>query len=137
MKTAVLIPVYNPDIKFPALVRELKSKGYVVVVCNDGSDPKYDSVFDQVKDDVCYVSYEKNKGKGYALKHGLQYIKDNYNDCIVVTLDSDGQHKVMDAVKICDECEKHEEKWRPQAHGARIPQGRNLLCHVRQVQQSI
>lgn len=102
MKTAVLIPVYNPDIKFPALVRELKSKGYVVVVCNDGSDPKYDSVFDQVKDDVCYVSYEKNKGKGYALKRGFEYIGNNLTDTVsyIVTADADGQHAVEDIDRV-------------------------------------
>ena len=37
------------------------------------------------------------------------YIRDNFQDCIVVTLDSDGQHRVSDAVRICDECENHEE----------------------------
>ena len=55
MKTAVLLPVYNPDVKFPAIVRELKSRGFVVVVCNDGSDPKFEPIFDEVKDKVYYV----------------------------------------------------------------------------------
>ena len=45
----------------------------------------------------------------HALKHGLQYIKDNFNECTVVTLDSDGQHKVSDAIRICDECENKEQ----------------------------
>ena len=57
MKTAVLLPVYNPDVKFPALVRELKERGFVVVVCNDGSSEKYDPIFNEIKDEVYYVTY--------------------------------------------------------------------------------
>lgn len=39
-------------------------------------------------------------GKGYALKYGLKYIKENYNNSIIVTMDSDGQHSVEDALKL-------------------------------------
>ena len=104
-----LIPSYEPDDVLLNVVNELLVNSFTVVVVNDGSGHDFDGVFSQLPSGVHYLSYEENHGKGYALKHGFQYIKDNYNDCIVVTLDSDGQHKVMDAIKICDECEKHEE----------------------------
>ncbi len=102
MKTAVLLPVYNPDVKFPALVRELKERGYVIVVCNDGSAHEFDPIFDQVKDDVHYVSYQHNKGKGYALKRGFEYIGNNLADTVshVVTADADGQHAIDDIERV-------------------------------------
>ena len=102
MKTAVLLPVYNPDVKFPALVRELKERGYVIVVCNDGSAPEFDPIFDQIKDDVHYVSYQHNKGKGYALKRGFEYIGNNLADTVshVVTADADGQHAIDDIERV-------------------------------------
>ena len=102
MKTAVLLPVYNPDVKFPALVRELKERGYVIVVCNDGSAPEFDPIFEQVKDDVHYVSYQQNKGKGYALKRGFEYIGNNLTETVshVVTADADGQHAIDDIERV-------------------------------------
>lgn len=104
-----LIPSYEPDFVLLDVVKELLDNAFNVVVVNDGSDIKYNEVFDQLPKEVHYLSYEKNHGKGHALKHGLQYIKDNFNECTVVTLDSDGQHKVSDAIRICDECENKEQ----------------------------
>lgn len=102
-----LIPSYEPDDALLKVVNELLEHSFNVVVVNDGSKPSYDEIFKQLPEEVNYLSYEKNHGKGYALKHGFNFIKENLNsDSIVVTLDSDGQHKVSDAIKICDVCEK-------------------------------
>ncbi|MBO6262629.1 MAG: bifunctional glycosyltransferase family 2/GtrA family protein [Bacilli bacterium] len=104
-----LIPSYEPDLVLLDVVKELLSNNFNVVVVNDGSKPEYNVVFGQLPEEVHYLSYEQNGGKGHALKHGLKYIKDNFDQCTVVTLDSDGQHKVSDAIRICEECEKHEQ----------------------------
>ena len=104
-----LVPSYEPETVLLDVVNELLTNSFNVVVVNDGSGHEFDGIFSQLPEEVHYLSYEENHGKGYALKYGFQYIKDNFDDCIVVTLDSDGQHKVMDAVKICDECEETEE----------------------------
>ena len=102
-----LIPSYEPDFHLLEVVNELIENDFKVVVVNDGSGPKFDGTFAELPEQVHYLSYETNHGKGYALKHGLKYIKDNFaNNCIIVTLDSDGQHKVVDAIKICKKCEK-------------------------------
>ena len=102
-----LVPSYEPDLVLLDVVKELLDNSFIVVVINDGSGPKYDGVFSQLPKEVHYLAYETNHGKGYALKHGFKYIKDNFNEQnVVVTLDSDGQHKVADAMKICEQCEK-------------------------------
>ena len=107
MKRISLIPSYEPDEALLAVVKELKENDFDVVVVNDGSDPSYNAIFDQLPDDITYLSYETNQGKGYALKYGFAYIKEHFpSDSIVVTMDSDGQHKVGDAIKVCDKCEE-------------------------------
>ena len=110
MKTAVLLPVYNPDVKFPALVRELKARGFVVVVCNDGSSDKYDPIFNEIKDEVYYVTYNTNKGKGYALKRGFEFIGNNLADEVsyIVTADADGQHAIDDIERVAKLVSKSE-----------------------------
>ena len=105
MKYIALIPAYEPDDKLPKLVKELKDNNFEIVVVNDGSDESYNKYFDDCHTKV--ISYNKNQGKGYALKTGLKYIKDNYDDYVVVTMDSDGQHTVKDAKKLCKYIESH------------------------------
>ena len=101
-----LIPSYEPDDALLKVVDELLENNFTVVVVNDGSPFSYNEVFEKLPKEVHYLSYETNMGKGHALKHGLSYINDNFdNDSVIVTLDSDGQHKVSDAMKIVEVCE--------------------------------
>lgn len=100
-----LVPSYEPDFNLLEVANSLLENGFDVVVVNDGSGEQFNEAFNQLPKEVHYLSYETNHGKGYALKHGMKYIRDNYEDCTVVTLDSDGQHKVIDAMRICDQCE--------------------------------
>lgn len=102
-----LIPSYEPDDALLKVVNELLECSFAVVVVNDGSPSSFNEIFNQLPEAVNFLSYEVNQGKGYALKHGFNYIKDNMDsNSIIVTLDSDGQHKVSDAIKICDVCEE-------------------------------
>lgn len=96
-----LIPTYEPDEHLIKLVKDLKKNNYIVIIVNDGSDSSYNHVFSQIED-ATILGYKINHGKGYALKYGLKYIKENYPEFIVVTLDSDGQHTVKDANKLYD-----------------------------------
>ena len=106
-KRIALIPSYEPDGALLDVVNDCLLNGFTVVVVNDGSNSSFDEVFKKLPSDVHYLSYETNQGKGHALKHGFSYIKDHFDeDSIVVTLDSDGQHRVSDAMKICDVCEE-------------------------------
>ena len=102
-----LIPSYEPDDALLKVVDELLANSFKVVVVNDGSNVTYNHIFEQLPIMVHYLHYETNMGKGFALKHGLQHIRMNFNpDSIIVTLDSDGQHKVKDAIRVCDLCEE-------------------------------
>lgn len=101
MKYIILIPAYEPDSKLLKLLREIDNK-YPVVIVNDGSSKYYNEIFEACKKYAHVMAYDKNMGKGYALKTGLNYIEDTLSDnYIVVTMDADGQHKLSDAIKLC------------------------------------
>ena len=49
MKTAVLLPVYNPDEKFLRLCEELHKRGFKVVAVNDGSRERMSSAIKKIR----------------------------------------------------------------------------------------
>ncbi len=102
MKIAVLLPVYNPDEKFLQLVEDLFKRGFKVVACNDGSKESCDEYFRRAKPFADVIGYKDNKGKGYALKRGFEYIGNNLADEVdyIVTADSDGQHAIEDIERV-------------------------------------
>ncbi len=107
MKYIILIPAYEPNHELLKLLKTIDNK-YPVIVVNDGSNKSYNNIFESAKKYAHVMSYEKNMGKGYALKMGLNYIEDTFtNDYIVVTMDADGQHKLSDAIKLCDYVSEH------------------------------
>ena len=109
MKEIILIPSYEPDKKLIELISTINRVRFDIVVVDDGSGKKYQKIFDEIKDKVHLISYDTNMGKGYALKEGIKYIKNTYlKDYIVITMDSDGQHKIGDAIKLSEYCEKNQ-----------------------------
>ena len=73
----ILIPAYEPDNKLISLVNELSNENINILIVDDGSGLSYKNIFDKCKEYADVISYKTNKGKGYALKTGLKYIKDN------------------------------------------------------------
>lgn len=108
MKYIIVIPVYKPDNNLINLIKSIDKDKYDIIVIDDGSGNDYIDIFNECKKYCIVKSYKVNKGKGYALKEGLKYIKDNYNgEYIVITMDGDGQHLISDADKICEECKNN------------------------------
>lgn len=108
MNEIILIPAYEPDEKLVHLVKKISKTSFDVVVVNDGSNSSYDNIFDSIKDISKVISYKNNKGKGFAIKTGLNYIKNSYDkDYVVVTMDCDGQHRIEDAIKLCAYAKEH------------------------------
>ena len=108
MERIALIPAYEPGDVIFDLVRNLKIEGYNIVIVDDGSGRDYQLTFNLLKKDAVVLQYEINRGKGYALKYGLAYIRENFGHCTVVTMDSDGQHLVEDANKVCAIVEEYD-----------------------------
>ena len=109
MKKIVLIPSYEPDDKLIELVNELNKEDVDIVVINDGSNETFDNIFKSIESNVHLINYKNNKGKGYALKKGIKYIKDKYKeDYLIITMDSDGQHTIKDAKKLMEYTENNQ-----------------------------
>lgn len=103
-QSVILIPSLHPDEKLGAYVQALVGSGFEhIVVVDDGSGPAYAHFFEALAAyPQCRVlGYEVNRGKGYALKHGIRYILDAFPGTPgVITADSDGQHTAEDCLKV-------------------------------------
>ena len=104
-KRIVIIPAYEPGEKLIELLKEIDRKKFDIVVIDDGSGNDYDTVFVSANKYAKVLRYDKNCGKGYALKFGFRYVLDHYSgDYLIITMDSDGQHRIEDAEKLCLYC---------------------------------
>lgn len=101
MDTVVLLPAYNPNIMMLTTLRELKKEGFGILVVNDGSEKEFAELFIEAQKYAVVISYEKNMGKGYALKYGMQRISEFFPDAKrFITADADGQHSTEDILVI-------------------------------------
>lgn len=97
----VLIPAYEPDEQLIPLVRELTENGLTVLVVDDGSGPDYADIFATVAAQATVLTHPVNRGKGAALKTGMQHIWDAMPQCeYFITCDADGQHSVRDVLRV-------------------------------------
>ncbi|MBE6665161.1 MAG: glycosyltransferase [Ruminococcaceae bacterium] len=98
-KLIVIIPAYEPTREFTDYARRVAAFAEELVVVNDGSGSDYDGIFKEIQaiENVKYITYGENHGKGYALKRAFQYCADTYDDSYAcVTADCDGQHDTRD-----------------------------------------
>jgi glycosyltransferase involved in cell wall biosynthesis len=113
-KSWVLIPAYQPDEKLLNTVEELKKTGYFtrILVVNDGSSPESAPVFERLKDvpELTLLTHAVNRGKGQALKTGLNYylLESDADSPGIVTCDADGQHLPEDIVRVTAEGAEHQ-----------------------------
>jgi len=107
MKYIILIPAYQPNHELIKLLTSINNE-YPTILVDDGSGKNYRDIFESAKKYAHVISYDNNMGKGYALKTGLNYIEDTYEDnYIVVTMDADGQHILKDALKLLEYVKEH------------------------------
>lgn len=102
-KYIALIPAYEPLPLLTDLAKEAQEAGFEVIVVDDGGGPRFAHIFEAASQYAHILTHEVNRGKGRAMKTGMEYIRDNYpSDSIVVTVDADGQHRISDAWKLCE-----------------------------------
>ena len=99
-KTIVLLPVFKPGPHLSelvtALLPEVLQPAHVVIV-DDGTGPAADARLAEIEALGCTVlRLPVNRGKGVALKTGLQHIRSRYPGFAVVCADGDGQHSAAD-----------------------------------------
>jgi glycosyltransferase involved in cell wall biosynthesis len=96
----VVIPTYNNGKTLADVINGVLQHTHDVIVVNDGSDDHTsDILLDFPK--IHIVSYDKNRGKGHALKQGFKKaleLKFEY----AITIDSDGQHDPEDIISFTE-----------------------------------
>ena len=100
----LIIPTLEPNENFIEIVDRYKKSFNNIIVVNDGSPRLYDETFNKIKDKgVVILTHALNFGKGRALKTAFNYVLNNYKSAVgVITVDSDGQHLVKDAVNCAE-----------------------------------
>lgn len=94
LKTCVIIPTYNNDQTLAKVIEEITFFTSHIIVVNDGSTDNTLAIVQRFPG-VQLIGYEKNKGKGWALRQAFAYaIRKDYQ--YAVTIDSDGQHFASD-----------------------------------------
>jgi hypothetical protein len=104
---AFIIPAYNPDEMLLEVVNNIqKESNNKIFVINDGSNENSKYIFEQLKDskNIYLIEHAINMGKGAALKTIFNHILVNFPNIVgAVTLDSDGQHSVLDSIRVLEE----------------------------------
>lgn len=103
MLYCILIPTYNNARTLSSVIDRSLSVCSDVIVVNDGSTDDTIKLLSSYGSKIDVISYEKNRGKGYALKRGLLHAKKR-GFRYAITLDSDGQHFPEDAALLVQIC---------------------------------
>lgn len=90
----VVIPTYNNGGTISRVVSEVLEQCADVIVVNDGSTDDTGLLLHTI-DGITIVEYERNRGKGHALKAGFRKAR-AMGFAYAITLDADGQHYPAD-----------------------------------------
>ena len=105
---SVIIPVYNEEKTILDILKklsEIKKTGYSfqVVVVNDGSTDSSEKILNDNKNLIDkLITNEKNKGKGYSVKKGLEHSEGKY----IIFQDADLEYDPNEFIKFFKLIEK-------------------------------
>lgn len=104
-----LIPAYKPsELVLTNILQQLTAEEFSIVVVDDGGGADYADQFESFSRFATVLTHTVNRGKGAALKTGLSYIQEHFDEnSIIVTLDADGQHSVEDSLRLCELAAQH------------------------------
>ncbi|MCG2756586.1 glycosyltransferase family 2 protein, partial [Candidatus Dependentiae bacterium] len=76
-----------------------------IIIINDGSTQSFNDIFEKIKNlNINLIIHEKNMGKGQALKSGIKFCLNNFQNLSgIITADADGQHSVNDITKLANQ----------------------------------
>ena len=107
-----LIPAYEPDNLLLDLLCDLRTAGVKQQLWMTAAARLMLRFFVRRRSSPLFLGYANNQGKGHALKYGFNYINEHiHGRYVVVTMDADGQHRVVDAEKVVIQQSNMPEHW--------------------------
>jgi glycosyltransferase involved in cell wall biosynthesis len=110
MKICIIIPVYNAGSLINDVIKSVLQCAENLIVVNDGSTDNTVETLRATSLQTPFeiVSYNKNRGKGYALQQGFRRaLQLGYTHA--VTLDADGQHLSSDIPEMMSKAQENPE----------------------------
>ncbi len=105
LKLCIIIPTYNNAGTIVKVITDVQKYTNNIIVVNDGSTDNTQQLISAIKG-IEIVSYQKNKGKGYALQQGFKFALSKAFD-FAITIDSDGQHFAEDIPTFINKLEEN------------------------------
>ncbi|MBI2542810.1 MAG: glycosyltransferase family 2 protein [Candidatus Aenigmarchaeota archaeon] len=104
MLNFAIVPAYNEGRNIGKIVKQIIDAGLKPIVIDDCS---VDDTYNVAKSaGAIVVRHDTNRGKGEALKTGLDYLIKNHKDFHnVILIDADGQYHAKESAKIIKEIE--------------------------------
>jgi glycosyltransferase involved in cell wall biosynthesis len=99
-KCCVIIPTFNNCRTLASVIHGVLKFSNDIIVVNDGSTDDTGLILSGF-DKITVINFEKNTGKGYALKRGFRKAIEKGFD-YAITIDSDGQHDPNDIPAFID-----------------------------------
>ena len=99
MKITVGIPAFNEEKNIASIIQKLNQFVDTVIVCNDGSTDNTAKIAEKMG--AIVITHEQNLGYGGAIRSLFLKARELDSD-MLVTLDSDGQHRISDVLPIVD-----------------------------------
>ena len=97
LKIAIGLPAFNEGKNIASIIAQLKKKYALIIVCDDGSSDFTSVIAEEMG--AIVIKHKKNLGYGAAIRS--LFLKAQELDCdILVTFDSDGQHKISDIDRV-------------------------------------
>ncbi len=104
LKCCVLIPTFNNAQTLEQLILDVSNFTSNIIIVNDGSTDGTGKILQRYSNfDV--LMHEKNKGKGMALRNGIQHAYSQGFENLI-SIDSDGQHMADDLPLFLDKLEE-------------------------------
>lgn len=104
LNCVVLIPTYNNAGTLLQVIDDVRRYANDIMVVNDGSTDNTADLL-ATQSDLRVIAYERNRGKGYALKRGLREAA-RIGYAYAITIDSDGQHYANDIAVFVEAAER-------------------------------
>ena len=99
LKITVGIPAFNEEKNIASIIQKLSQVADTVIVCDDGSTDNTAKIAEKMG--AIVITHQQNLGYGGAIRSLFLKARELDSD-MLVTLDSDGQHRISDVLPIVD-----------------------------------